>query len=127
MDMHRAEFGAALQRGDGFAGVEQSGGIKRGFYRVKLVQFRAAELQTHLVYFFDADAMFAGNGAADFDAQMQNALAEFFGARQFARLIGVEQDQRMQVAVSGVEYIGYRQAIFLRPLADLAKLNPYKL
>ena len=57
--------------------------------------------------------MFARDRTANFHAQQQNALAEFFRALQFTRLVGIKQDQRMQIAVSGVEHIRDWQSIFL--------------
>ena len=108
MHMHRAEFGAAVQRRHGLAGIEQAGRIERGLDGMELGQFRAAELHAHLVDLLDADAVLAGDGAADFHAQLQDAAAEFLGALQFAWLVGVEQDQRMQVAVAGMEHVGDR-------------------
>ena len=58
--------------------------------------------------------MLAGEHAADFDAQPQNVGAELFRALQFARLIGIVQDQRMQIAVAGVKHIGDASAVFRR-------------
>ena len=37
---------------------------------------------------------------------------------QFARLVGVVQNQRMQIAVAGVKHIHAAQAVFLRQLGD---------
>jgi hypothetical protein len=40
------------------------------------------------------------------------------GALHLALDVGVEHDQRMQVAVAGVEDVGAAQAVFLRQLGD---------
>jgi len=58
----------------------------------------------------------AGDRAADLHAKLEDAAAELLGAMQFARLVRIEQDQRMQVAVAGVEHIRDRQFIFRRQL-----------
>ena len=55
--------------------------------------------------------MLAGDGAADFDAQGQDVGAECLGTVKFARLIGIEQNQGMQIAVAGVEHVGAAQAV----------------
>ena len=44
--------------------------------------------------------------------------AERLGLLQLAGLVGVEQDQRMQVAVAGVEDVRAAQAELLRQLLD---------
>ena len=54
MNMHRAEFRAALQRGYGLAGIEQAGRIERSLDRVKLAQLGALKLHTHLIDFLHA-------------------------------------------------------------------------
>ena len=73
MHMHRAEFGAAMQCRDGLAGIEQTVRIECGFDGVELGQLRSAELDAHRVDLFDADAVFAGDGAADFNTQQKDA------------------------------------------------------
>jgi hypothetical protein len=118
VDVHRAPLGAAVQFGHGLAGVEQGVGIERGLHVVEARQFRGGELGAHLPDFLQADAVLAGDGAADLDAQFENLAAEGFGPGEFAGLVGVEQDQRMQVAVAGVEYVGDRQTVFRAQLAD---------
>ena len=64
------------------------------------------------------DAVLAGDGAADLDAQLEDLAAERLGALQLVRVVGVEQDQRMQVAVAGVEHVGAAQAVLLLHLGD---------
>jgi hypothetical protein len=51
----------------------------------------------------------AGQHAADLDAELEDVGAERLGALQLARLVGVVEDQRMQVAVAGVEHVGDAQ------------------
>src|SRR5205814_8473222 len=48
--------------------------------------------------------------APDLDAELQDLRPELLGPLQLARLVGVVQDQRMQVAVAGVKHIGDAQA-----------------
>src|SRR3546814_14140531 len=50
------------------------------------------------------------------DAQPPNVAAERLGAIEFAGLVGVIEDQRMQVAVAGMEHVRYPEAVFFRQL-----------
>ena len=99
-------------------GFKQALLVEGAFDADLLVEVDFVEHFGHQVALFDADAMFAGQHAADLDAEPQYVGAEILGALQFARHIGVEQDQRMQIAVAGVKDIGDAQAMFLRQLAD---------
>ena len=68
----------------------------------------------HLADFFQPHAVFTGDAATCFHAQFQNRRAEGLGPFEFTRDIGIEQNQGMEVAVAGVEYIGYPQIVFFR-------------
>ncbi len=52
MYMHGAEFGAAMQRRDGFAGIQQAFCVEGLFQRMKLGQFGAGKLQAHVIDLF---------------------------------------------------------------------------
>ena len=56
--------------------------------------------------------MLAGDGAAHLDALLQHLARELLGAVQLVGVVGVEQDERMQVAVAGVEHVRAAQAVF---------------
>ena len=118
MNVHAAPFGAAMQLGYGLAGVEQPARIECGLHFVEACEFGRGELAAHLPDLFDADAVFAGDGAADLDAEFEDAAAEVLGLFQFARHVGVEQDERMQIAVAGMEHVGDAQAAFGTHLGD---------
>ena len=60
--------------------------------------------------------MFAGQHAADFDAQAQDVVAEFLGAVEFARHVGIVEDQRVQVAIARMEHVGDAEAVLGRKL-----------
>ena len=58
--------------------------------------------------------MLAGQHAAEFDADPQDIGAETFGPLHFAGLVGIVQDQRMQIAVAGMKHIGDAQIVLYR-------------
>ena len=68
----------------------------------------------HQVALLDADAVLAGQHAADLDAEPQDVGAERLGPLELAGLVGVVEDQRMQIAVAGVEDVGDAQAVLRR-------------
>ena len=57
--------------------------------------------------------MLAGNSTANFYTQRQDLPAELLGALKLPRVTRVVENQRVQVAVASVKYIGYPQAILL--------------
>ena len=83
-----------------------------------LLQVLFIEHGGHEVPFLHADAVFARQRAADLHAQAQNVRAEFLGLAQFFGVVGVKQDQGMQVAVASVKHIGDPQAVLPGQLAD---------
>ncbi len=60
--------------------------------------------------------MLAGQNAAHLDAQPQDVGAERFGALQLAGLHRIEHDQRMQIAVPGVEHVAEAETVLDRHL-----------
>ena len=112
MHMHTPEFSAAVQRWHGFARIEQGVFVEGCFHRMKQRQFGGAELHAHGIYFFHADAVFAGNGAAKFNRQLEDFRAKGLGALEFPRAVGVIQDQRMQITVAGMKHVHAAQTIF---------------
>ena len=88
------------------AGIEQPVGIEGAFQPLLLGQIDLVEHLRHQVALLDAHAVLAGQHAADLDAEAQDVGAERLGPLQLARLVGVVEDQRMQIAVAGVEDVG---------------------
>ena len=81
------------------------------FHAMLLVEVGLAEHLGHQVAFFDADAMFARQHAADLDAQAQYVGPESLGALELAFLHHVENDQGVEIAVAGMKDIAEAQAI----------------
>src|SRR5512134_3978984 len=115
---HPSELGATLQRGDVLAGVEQAGRVERPLDAAEALELRAGELRAHLVDLLDADAVLAGDRAADLDALLEHLAGELLGAMQLVRVVRVEQDQRVQVAVAGVEDVRAAQAVLALQFGD---------
>src|SRR5580704_18399549 len=76
VDMHAAKLGAAVQRRKHLAGVEQALGVERAFQPLLLVEVDLAEHFRHQVALLDADAMLAGQHAAEFDTTAKDIRAE---------------------------------------------------
>jgi hypothetical protein len=83
-----------------------------------LLALLGAELHAHRVELLDAHAVLAGDGAAHRDAGLQDVGAEQLAAVQLVGVVGVEQDQRVQVAVAGVEDVAAAQAVLLLHRGD---------
>ena len=75
--------------------------------------FGGAELHAHRVEFFHAHAVLAGDGAAHGDAGLQNVGAKQLAAAQLVGVVGVKQNQRVQIAIARVKHIGTAQLVFL--------------
>ena len=91
--------------------------VERAFQALLLVQIRLVEHHRHQVALLDAHAVLAGQHAADLDAEPQDVGAERLGALELARPVGVIEDQRMQIAVAGVEHVGHLQPVGLGQVA----------
>src|SRR5262245_14873076 len=104
--MQAAELGATVQLREHFSGVEQALGVECALHALLLIEIDLREHRRHEVALLDADAVLAGENAADLDAQLEDLSAEFLRLLQFARNIRVIENKRMQVAVAGMENIG---------------------
>src|SRR5215831_17303731 len=87
VDMHAAELGAAMQRREDFAGVEQALRIEGAFQALLLVEVDLGEHLAHQVALLDADAMLAGEYAAELDTAAQDVGAEGFRLLDLAGLV----------------------------------------
>ena len=86
--------------------------VERALDGMKQRQLGGAELYAHGIDFFNTHAVFAGDGAADIDRQLQDFGAEGLGAFEFAVLVGVVEYERVQVAVAGMKHVHAAQAVF---------------
>src|SRR4051794_28567804 len=72
VDVDTAKLGAAMQRRKHLAGIEQALRVERAFQPLLLVEVDLREHLRHQIAFLDADAVLAGQDAAEFDAAAQD-------------------------------------------------------
>ena len=92
--------------GKTLAGLSSQSGSKTLLTRICAARSTGENWMRHQVALLDADAVLAGQAAADLDAELQDVGAGRLGLRQLRRVVGVEEDQRMEVAVAGMEDVG---------------------
>src|SRR5215813_13591056 len=68
----------------------------------------------HQVALFHADPVLPGQHASDFDAEFQDIGAESLGPFDLAGFVGIIKDERVEVAVTGMEYVSNGQLISFR-------------
>src|SRR5687768_5092900 len=98
---HAAKLGAAMEDREHLAGIEQAVAVEGAFEPLLLVEIGLGEHFRHQVALLDSDTMLAGQDAAHLHAELQNVGAEFFRALELIRVVGVEQNERMQIAIAG--------------------------
>ncbi len=94
-----------------FAPVGQFQGINLAADFIHHRQIGLVEHVAHVLQLFHAHAMFAGNRTAQVDAHVQDLAGQRFGPFQRTGLAAVVENQRVQVAIPGVEDIGDAQVI----------------
>ena len=74
----------------------------------------------HEIDFFDADAVFAGDAAAEFDAFFMDVIAGLDSFGDLFRIAFIVEDKRMNVAVASVKDVRDPQIIFSAGCANEA-------
>src|ERR1700733_13819184 len=130
MDVHAAAFSAAAELWNLLARIEQAFRIESAFKPHLLIEVDLVEHRVHEIALLDADPMLARQNAADVNTEPEDFRAKLLRPVEFARLVGVIKDQRMKVAVAGVEDVGHPQPeaplhLFhlLKHAADLSARN----
>ena len=106
---------AAPCRVGGAVGIEH---LVQARLRVEVVR---REHPAHEIALLDADAVLARQHAAGFDRSQHDLLAGGVHLLEHAGLARVERQQRMEVAVAGVEHVEHPQAARRRDLVDTAE------
>src|ERR1019366_2217801 len=88
----RARQGCRRTQREHLARVQQPVRVEGGLDAALLFQFMLGELERHQVALLNADAMLAGQAAADLDAQFQDFGAKGLGFMETGWVVGVEHD-----------------------------------
>src|SRR5689334_21684459 len=94
LDVHVSLFDAGGQSGKNLSRIEQTICIKSAFETLLLSEIFFSKHRRHQFALLQADAMFAGQDAAHFDAESEDGGAEGFGTGELVVLHHVEDDER---------------------------------
>ena len=89
--------------GKTLAGFSRHAGSNTLLMRICTSRSVAVELRRHQLAFLDADAVLAGQTAAKLDAEPQNGCARNFRPVGFIGAVGIVENERVEIAVAGVE------------------------
>src|SRR6516165_10890829 len=117
MDMHAAELGTAVECRKHLARIEQATAVEGAFEPLLLREVGLAEHDRHEIALLHAHPMLTRQYASYLDAELEDLRPEPLGALKLARLVGIVEDERMQVAVSGVEHVGDCEPVLIGELA----------
>ena len=74
------------------AGLSRQSGSNTARTRICWARSSAVELMRHQIALLDADAMFAGEAAAEIDAELQQVIARRLGLGLFGFVVDVVED-----------------------------------
>lgn len=114
MNMETPQFRAAMERWEHFTRIQQPFRIEGALQALLLIEVYGAEHDLHEVALLHADPVLARQHATDGNAELQDVGAKRLGSFKFARLVRIVEDERMQIAVSGMKDVGDPQSILLR-------------
>ena len=122
----RAVVGAAGERRHGLAGIQQARGIEGALQRVEGLRARRRRTASTSARASRRRRRARRSRCRPTATQASRIVgAEAFGTLEFAVLAGVEQDQRVQVAVARVEDVGDVEAdSVVRQRRDLRRARP---
>src|SRR6266704_1391350 len=96
-----------------FTRIEQLAGIPGLAYLLHDPQIDLIEDQRHLFLLLYANAMFSGNRASNLSTDCQYLVPCLAHPLDFTRNLGIEEDERVQVAIACMKDIAHSQAIAL--------------
>src|ERR1700682_530068 len=100
-----ADFAAAFAQGKDFAGIERAMRIEGVVDPTHEVEVGVVENEWHELGLFHADAVFAVERAADFEAVANNFGGGLHGAFELGGIAGIIEDDGGKIAVTGVENV----------------------
>ena len=107
----RVELTAPTAPREDLVGVGETRRVERVPQPGLRVEVVGHEDERHRVALLQADAVLAGQHAPGVDARAEDLVARGLHARPDPRLAGVERDQRVEVAVAGVEDVHHREPL----------------
>src|SRR4051794_38439936 len=96
-------LGAKASAREKFTGIGQIVGIKRATHQLHSVEIRLGVHHRHEFFFLLADAVLAGDGSANANAQSENVARKFLGALFLSFDGAVVKNQRVEIAVSSMK------------------------
>src|SRR5437867_472997 len=106
-----ADFAAAFAEREDFAGVERTIRIKGVVDTEHEIEVSVREKKGHELGFFHADAVLAGERAADFDAITNNLGRGLHCASKLTFVARIVENDRVKIAVAGVEDVANVEAV----------------
>ena len=116
-----ADFAAAFAEGEDFAGIEGGIGIEGVVDAAHEIEVGIGEEERHEFRFFHANAVLAGERAADFDAIADDFCGGFESALELRGVAGIVENDGVQVAVASVENVTDLKAVLIADLPDAAQ------
>jgi len=111
--MDTAEFGAPVQCRKDLARIQQAIWIEGAFEALLLLEVIIVEHRTHKVTLLNSNAVLARQNAADLDAKLKDFTPELFCFFQFTGVVGIIEDQRMQISIACMKDVGDTEAVML--------------
>src|SRR5580692_1435144 len=105
-DVFARFFAAEAGRGKNFGGIAKLERVEGATHSLHGGEVGFGEHFGHGVFLVLAYAVFAGDGAAGGDAEVEDLGRKGFGGVLLARDARVEEDERVEIAVAGMEDVG---------------------
>ena len=109
----KAGFAAAFTERENFAGIERALGIEGVVDAAHEIEVGVGEEKRHEFAFFHADAVFAGEAAADFDAIANDFGGGLHGALELRVVAGIVENDGVKIAVAGVKDVADVEAVLV--------------
>src|SRR3954465_12328490 len=109
---------AQPRRGHHLARVGEPVGIEGAAQLLERREIGLVEHLRHVALLVDADAVLAGDRAPRLDAREHDLPGQLLGALRLARCVAVVADERMEVAVAGVEDVADLHPVLAGQLVD---------
>jgi hypothetical protein len=114
-------FAAAFAEREDFSRVQRTFGIEGVVDTAHEVEVGVGEKKRHQLALFHADAVLSGKTAANFDAVANDFGGGFEGALELLVVAKIVEDDRMKVAVAGVEDVADAESELIADLLDAAQ------